>query len=177
LSTNGQTYWSDTNQLSAYLPNYAQKLREQIGGEESSLIITEIYVPRTDLPEFLAQTAELLRSNHTIVIYGTVRLIEKDDESFLAWAKESYACVIFNLLTLHTTAGIEASARSFRGLIDLAIARRGSYYLTYHKFTKLEQVMACYPQFKQFLALKRTYDPAERFQSDWYRYYRKLFAS
>jgi FAD/FMN-containing dehydrogenase len=177
LSTNGQTYWSDTNQLSAYLPNYAQKLREQIGGEESSLIITEIYVPRTDLPEFLAQTAELLRSNHTIVIYGTVRLIEKDDESFLAWAKEPYACIIFNLLTLHTTTGIEASARSFRGLIDLAIARRGSYYLTYHKFAKLEQVMACYPQFKQFLALKRTYDPAERFQSDWYRYYRKLFAS
>jgi FAD/FMN-containing dehydrogenase len=177
LSTNGQTYWSDTNQLSAYLPNYAQKLREQIGGEESSLIITEIYVPRTDLPEFLAQTAELLRSNHTIVIYGTVRLIEKDDESFLAWAKEPYACIIFNLLTLHTTAGIEASARSFRGLIDLAIARRGSYYLTYHKFAKLEQVVACYPQFKQFLALKRTYDPAERFQSDWYRYYRKLFAS
>jgi len=177
LSTNGQTYWSDTSQLSAYLPNYAQKLREQIGGEESSLIITEIYVPRTDLSDFLAQAAELLRSNHTIAIYGTVRLIEKDDESFLAWAKESYACIIFNLLTLHTPGGIEASARSFRGLIDLAIARGGSYYLTYHKFAKLEQVMACYPQFKQFLDLKRNYDPAERFQSDWYRYYRKLFAS
>src|SRR5436190_11748698 len=177
LSTNGQTYWSDTNQLSAYLPNYAQKLREQIGGEESSLIITEIYVPRTDLPEFLAQTAELLRSNHTIVIYGTVRLIEKDDESFLAWAKEPYACIIFNLLTLHTTDGIEASARAFRGLIDLAIARAGSYYLTYHKFAKSEQVMTCYPQFKQFLDLKRKYDPTERFQRDWYRHYRKLFAS
>ncbi len=177
LSTNGQTYWSDTSQLSAYLPNYAQKLREQIGGEESSLIITEIYVPRADLSDFLAQAAELLRSNHTIAIYGTVRLIEKDDESFLAWAKESYACIIFNLLTLHTPGGIEASARSFRGLIDLAIARGGSYYLTYHKFAKLEQVMACYPQFKQFLDLKRNYDPAERFQSDWYRYYRKLFAS
>ena len=37
LSTNGQTYWSDTNQLSAYLPNYAQKLRDQLGGDESSL--------------------------------------------------------------------------------------------------------------------------------------------
>jgi len=177
LSTNGQTYWSDTSQLSAYLPNYAQKLREQIGGEESSLIITEIYVRRTNLADFLAQTAELLRSNRTIVIYGTVRLIEKDGESFLAWAKEPYACIIFNLLTLHTPAGIEASVRSFHALIDLAIARGGSYYLTYHKFAKPEQVMACYPQFKQFLALKRTYDPAERFQSDWYRYYRKLFAS
>src|SRR5215475_9352725 len=177
LSTKGQTYWSDTNQLSAYLPNYAQKIREQIGGEESSLIITEIYVPRPDLADFLAQAADLLRSNHTTVIYGTVRLIEKDDESFLAWAKQPYACTIFNLLTFHTPNGIEASARSFRGLIDLAIARRGSYYLTYHKFAKREQVTACYPQFKQFLELKRKYDPAERFQSDWYGYYQNLFAS
>ena len=177
LSTNGQTYWSDTNQLGAYLPNYAQKIRDQIGGDESSLIITEIYVAREDLPDFLMQAAELLRSNRTIVIYGTVRLIEKDNESFLAWAKEPYACIIFNLLTFHTPEGIEASARSFRGLIDLAIARGGSYYLTYHKFAKPEQVMACYPQFKQFLDLKRKYDPAECFQSDWYRYYRKLFVS
>ena len=175
LSTNGQTYWSDTNQLSAYLPNYARKIREQIGGEESSLIISEIYVPRRDLPAFLAQAGELLRSNGTIVIYGTVRLIEKDNESFLAWAKQAYACIIFNLLTFHTQDGIETSARSFRGLIDLAIARGGSYYLTYHKFAKPEQVMACYPQFKQFLNLKRKYDPAERFQSDWCRHYRKLF--
>jgi FAD/FMN-containing dehydrogenase len=177
LSTNGQTYWSDTNQLSAYLPNYAQKLREEIGGQESSLVITEIYVPRADLADFLKQAAELLRSNRTIVIYGTVRLIEKDDESFLAWAKESYACAIFNLLTLHTPAGIEASARSFRSLIDLAIARRGNYYLTYHKFAKPEQVTACYPQFKEFLALKKKFDPTERLQSDWYRHYRKVFAS
>ncbi len=177
LSTNGQTYWSDTNQLSAYLPNYAQKIRDQIGGDESSLIITEIYVPRRDLPIFLAEAADLLRSNRTTIIYGTVRLIEKDDESFLAWAKESYACIIFNLLTLHTPSGIETSARSFRGLIDLAIARGGSYYLTYHKFAKPKQLIACYPQFKQFLELKRKYDPAERFQSDWYRHYRNLFAS
>jgi FAD/FMN-containing dehydrogenase len=177
LSTNGQTYWSDTNQLSAYLPNYAQKIHDQVGGDESSLIITEIYVPRPDLPDFLMRAADLLRSNRTTLIYGTVRLIEKDDESFLAWAKESYACIIFNLLTLHTPSGVETSAHSFRGLIDLAIARGGSYYLTYHKFAKPEQVTACYSQFKQFLDLKRKYDPTERFQSDWYRYYQKLFAS
>src|SRR6266436_780915 len=69
LSTNGQTYWSDTTQLSAYLPNYAQKMRELIGGDESSLIITEIYVPRPALPDFLARAADLLRSNRTTVIY------------------------------------------------------------------------------------------------------------
>ena len=109
LSTNGQTYWSDTNQLSAYLPNYAQKIREQIGGEESSLIITEIYVPRADLPDFLAQAAELLRSNRTIVIYGTVRLIEKDDESFLAWAKRTLR--VHHLQSAHASHTGRASKR------------------------------------------------------------------
>jgi FAD/FMN-containing dehydrogenase len=176
LSTNGQTYWSDTNQLGPYLPDYAQQIRAQIGGDESSLIITEIYVPQNDLPDFLKHAAKLLRSNGPIVIYGTVRLIEQDNESFLAWAKKPYACIIFNLLTLHTPAGIEASARAFRELIDLASARGGSYYLTYHKFAKPEQITACYPQFKEFLELKRKYDPAECFQSDWYRHYRNLFA-
>jgi FAD/FMN-containing dehydrogenase len=177
LSTNGQSYWSDTNQLSAYLPNYAQKLREQIGGEESSLIITEIYVPRAALADFLASAADLLRENQTLVIYGTVRLIEKDDESFLAWAKQPYACIIFNLLTVHTSTGIEKSANSFRRLIDLAIARGGSYYLTYHRFARREQVLNCYPRFAKFLDFKKTYDPTERFQSDWYRHYRSMFAT
>jgi FAD/FMN-containing dehydrogenase len=175
LSTNGQTYWSDTNQLSAYLPDYAQKLRDKIAGEESSLIITEIYVPHRQLADFLRHAAELLRTGEARVIYGTVRLIEKDDESFLPWAKESYACAIFNILTFHTTAGINASARAFRSLIDLAIERNGNYYLTYHRFATQDQILACYPQFKSFLELKRKYDAQERFQSDWYRYYRKMF--
>jgi FAD/FMN-containing dehydrogenase len=176
LTTNGQTYWSDTNQLSAYLPNYAQKLREKIGGPESSLIITEIYVPRARLTDFLAEAAQLLRANGPPLIYGTVRLIEKDSESFLAWAKNSFACIIFNLLTVHTASGVENAACTFRALIDLAIARGGSYYLTYHRFATRKQVAACYPQFADFLALKKKYDPAERFQSDWYRHYKQLFS-
>jgi hypothetical protein len=43
----------------------------------------KFYVPRADLPDFLAQAVDLLRSNRTTVIYGTVRLIEKDDRAFL----------------------------------------------------------------------------------------------
>jgi hypothetical protein len=33
-----------------------------------------------------------------------------------------------------------------------------------------------YPEFAEFLRLKKKYDPEERFQSDWYRHYR-AFAS
>jgi hypothetical protein len=38
-------------------------------------------------------------------------------------------------------------------------------------------VLACYPQFAEFLKLKRKYDAGEIFQSDWYRHYRKMFAA
>jgi len=36
-------------------------------------------------------------------------------------------------------------------------------------------VEVCYPQFPEFLRAKRRYDPQERFQSDWYRHYKRMF--
>ena len=109
-------------------------------------------------------------------MYGTVRLIEQDDESFLAWAKQPYACIIFNLHVTHTPQGKERAAQAFRDLIDMGTKRGGRYYLTYHRHARRDQVEACYPQLPAFLALKRKYDPEERFQSEWYRYYKQMFA-
>jgi FAD/FMN-containing dehydrogenase len=176
LSTSGQVYASDTHQLSVYLDDYHHELDHQLGtGEQASEIITEIYVPRSALADFLAEVREDFRANNVNMVYGTIRLIVQDNETFLAWAKQSYVCTIFNINTVHTPAGIEHSAAAFRRLIDMAIKRGGSYYLTYHKYATREQVETCYPQFAEFLRLKRLYDPQERFQSNWYRFYREMF--
>jgi FAD/FMN-containing dehydrogenase len=139
-------------------------------------MITEIYVPRDRLADFMTTVAEDFRANSVNVIYGTIRLIERDEESFLAWATERWACIIFNLCTLHTPEGIERAVEAFRHLIDRAIERGGKYYLTYHRWATREQVETCYPQFVEFLRRKRQHDPKERFQSDWYRHYRAMFA-
>src|SRR5205814_4929469 len=141
----------------------------------SSDLITEIYTPRGALVRFLTDVRERFRAQRTALIYGTIRLIERDDKSFLAWAKQPYACVIFNLHVVHSPAGLERSAAEFRQLIDAGIRYGGSYYLTYHRFATRQQVEACYPQFPEFLRAKRRYDPAERFQSDWYRHYKHMF--
>jgi hypothetical protein len=177
LSTSGQIYWSDTHQRSVYLDDYHRWLDRQLGAtERATEMITEIYVPRPALGRFLADVREDFRRHEVNVIYGTIRLIERDDESFLAWARERYACVIFNLHVVHTGAGLERAARDFRRLIDRGIAQGGSYFLTYHRWAGRSQVEACYPQFPAFLRLKRRHDPEERFQSDWYRHYRGMFA-
>jgi FAD/FMN-containing dehydrogenase len=87
-----------------------------------------------------------------------------------------YACTIFNLHTVHSPEGLQRSENAFRRLIDMAARRGGSYYLTYHRYATRKQVESCYPQFAEFLRLKKRYDPEERFQSDWYRHYRTMFA-
>ena len=175
LSTSGQIYWSDTHQLSSYTPDYHLALDARLNSRTTATdIITEIYVPRPRLADFMLAARSDFLEQDVNVVYGTVRMIEKDEDSLLAWAKQPYACVIFNLHTEHSPAGIEHSARAFRHLIDLAIERDGSYYLTYHKFATREQVARCYPRFPEFLALKRREDPRERFQSDWYVHHKRL---
>ena len=57
----------------------------------------------------------------------------------------------------------------------MAAKRHGTYYLTYHRFARREQVLACYPNFAEFLKLKKEYDPSGRFQSDWYRHCQVMF--
>lgn len=175
-STSGQVYWSDTHQFSLYLDDYHGELDERLcPTHPGTEMISELYVPRDRLPDFMTQAAEVLRETSADLIYGTIRLIRKDDESFLAWAREDFACVIFNLHIEHTAPGIAAAARSFRALIDVALGLDGSYFLTYHRFASREQVEAAYPQFADFLAKKRDYDPKETFSSDWYRHQAGLF--
>ncbi|MEX0887312.1 MAG: FAD-binding oxidoreductase [Phycisphaeraceae bacterium] len=177
LATDGQIYLSDEHQRSSYLDGYHALVDQHMNSREPATeMITELYVPRHALASFMAGAASLLRERTTPVIYGTVRLIDRDDETLLAWARQPWACIIFNLHCVHTRPGLAAAADSFRDLIDLAIRHEGSYYLTYHRWARPGQVEQCHPRLVDVLRLKRRYDPQERFQSQWYRHYREMFA-
>jgi len=177
LSTDRQRYWSDTHQLSTYLDHYHVAQDERSGHahtHRASEMISELYIPRASLTAFMEKAAALLRTSGLAVIYGTIRLIERDAETFLAWAREHWACVIFNLHVDHTPDGITLGADTFRALIDASLALNGSYFLTYHRWARRDQVERAYPQFREFLRLKDLHDPQHRFQSDWWRHHRAL---
>jgi FAD/FMN-containing dehydrogenase len=177
LKTSGQIYWADWQLSAAYVDNYHADLDRAFHAKaKGSEMITEIYVQRGRLAAFMEDARVALRAAGANVIYGTVRLIERDEETFLAWARDRYACVVFNLHVDHTPKAIEAAAAAFRDLIDLGIRHGGSYYLTYHRWARKDQVEQCYPQMRTFLAKKREYDPDEVFQSNWYRHYRAMFS-
>jgi FAD/FMN-containing dehydrogenase len=182
LGTHGQTYWADTMQLSTYIPSYADFLErtrppDQTSEPRQTLVIGEHYVPREHIATFMAQAARVLKEKSVEVIYGTIRAILKDDVSFLPWAKNDYACVIFNLRTAHTAEGQARTAEAFRGLIDAALELGGSYFLTYHRHATRDQVLKAYPEFEAFLERKRHYDSRLRFSSDWYRHQTALLGN
>ena len=111
LETSGQIYWADSQLSAAYVDDYHADLDRAVGAPApGSEMITEIYVQRPQLRAFMDAAREVLRRRRANVIYGTVRLIEKDDETFLAWARDRYACVIFNLHIEHTPQKIEEAA-------------------------------------------------------------------
>ena len=177
LATSGQIYWADSQLSAAYVDNYHadvdRALKARVAATE---MITEIYVTRTALPAFMEAARDALRKRGTNIVYGTVRMIEKDDESVLAWAQDRYACVIFNIHIEHVPERVDAAADAFRDLIDLGLAHGGRYYLTYHRWARRDQVERAYPQMREFLARKRVYDPEDRFQSTWYRHHVALLA-
>lgn len=178
LTTDGNHYWSDTFQLSTYIPSYAEFLESARDSErvvKETLVIGEHFVPREQLLSFMQQARDVFRVVGTEVIYGTIRAILRDTVSFLPWAKDDFACIIFNVRTAHTQSGLKQTADTFRALVDISNSLGGSFFLTYHRYASASQVEAAYPDFREFLRLKKLHDPAELFTSTWYTYYRDAF--
>lgn len=173
---NGKLLWSDYQYFTQYVKHYHEKIDRMIGSEHAgSEVISEFHVPRNRLTTFLDQAASYLRDGATPVIYAVVRLIEEEDQTFLNWADQDYACVLLNLHVNHNKTGRKRARAAVRELLDRAISLDGGYYLTYTRWPTKSQITDCYPQFPEFLEKKREYDPGERFQSEWYRHYKSMF--
>ncbi len=167
LKTSGQVYWSDLHQVAGTFDVRTMQealVRATGPAHKGSEMITEVYVRREDLVPFLVAARKDIIDHQIDLTYGTIRFIEKDDESFLAWARDRSVCILCNLHVVHTDAGKAKAAADLRRLIGRAIAFGGRYYLTYHRWATRDQVLAAYPQFIDFLRLKKKYDPRERFQ-------------
>ena len=156
--------WSDTHQLNIYLDDYHAALDRHLEAHvPGSEMITELHVSPARLTEMMDGIREDFLRDRVELIYGTIRLIRKDADAFLKWAKADSACVIFNLHVDHHPAGMARARAAFRRLIDRAIACGGTYFLTYHRYATRDQPLQCYPEFPEFLSRQQRWDPEQRF--------------
>lgn len=166
--THGQVYESDRAQLATYLPDYHLELDRRCAARcPGSEMITELYVPRARCELFLGDLRAALIGAGAQPIYATLRLIERDATTALAWAREPWACLVVNLHVDHDEAGRADAIGRFRALIDVALGHGGSFYLTYHRWATSGQLRAAHPGLVGFLRRTGELDPERRFESDW----------
>lgn len=171
VATDGQIYWSDLHQIAEYVEGYHPEIDARLGCSGGE-IITELFVVPDRLPEFLLRASQVLRRREADVIYGTVRLVGTDTESALPWARAPRLGTVLNLHVDHRPDELARAASTLRELIDVAIELGGSFYLTYHRFARRDQLLHCYPELPAFLARKDALDPDHLFDSDWHQHLR-----
>ncbi|MBF5081095.1 FAD-binding oxidoreductase [Quadrisphaera sp. INWT6] len=169
LATSGQRYWSDTHQLADYVDGYHLRLDALRGGPRASEVIGELYVPPERLADFCAAVADDVRAHGVDVVYATVRFVEQDVDTALPWARHRSACLVLNIHTEHTPDGLTSSEAAFQRLIDLALERGGSYFLTYHRWARPDQLLRAHPGLPALVERQRALDPDGVLHSDWYR--------
>jgi FAD/FMN-containing dehydrogenase len=167
LSTDGQRYGSDDHQFGVYLDGYHDAIDTCLGHRGSELI-TELYVPRGSIADFLAVLAEDCRRHRIDLAYGTVRQIRAEHETRLCWAKQDWACVVLNVHVRHDTDGRRRVRADMQRFIDRALELGGSFYLTYHRDARPDQLRTAYPGIDEVLATKRARDPQGTLASGWY---------
>jgi FAD/FMN-containing dehydrogenase len=172
-TTHGQVYWSDAHQLAGTFAGH----RDAVDAAHGTEMITEIYVRPESFVDLLSSIRADFVERGTDMTYGTIRRIERDNETFLPWASESCLCIVCNLHVRHTVEGIRRAQEEFRGIIDRTLAHGGRFFLTYHRWATPAQVQAAYPRFREFLRLKRHHDPACIFTSDWWAHWSAALAS
>lgn len=128
-------------------------------------ILQEYFIPKGKLTVFLKKLQTQLRTHSVNLLNATVREVRQDKITVLSYVKEDCFAVV--LLFSETNDGIgEFNMERFtKGIIKEVLALQGSFYLPYRPHYTREELIQAYPNFKDWLSLKKKYDPSTVFYS------------
>ncbi|MFN2628568.1 MAG: FAD-binding oxidoreductase [Gaiellaceae bacterium] len=142
-------------------------------GLEGSLL-QKYVIPAGRFPAFVELAHETLgrHGRDLPLLTPHFRFVPGGDDALLSFAREDGVCFILSHLT---RAGDARWRRAFEAatgeLLEACIGEGGRHYLTFDATASREQLVRAYPEWDEFVALKRRHDPGELFTSSfWERY-------
>jgi FAD/FMN-containing dehydrogenase len=135
-------------------------------------IIQEYFVPVEEFVPFMDRFREILLADEANVLSSTVRYVTANATPTLAYAPQRDALAVIQMSNVGLSAAAQARAEATtRRLVDAALERGGTYYLTYQLYPTPEQLHRAYPGARRAFERKRFYDPDETFSSQFYERY------
>lgn len=142
--------------------------------KRSTYVLQEYFVPVGQFNEFYPLMTEILRKNKVNMINISIRHAKKDPGSVMAWAREEVFAFVLYYKQGTGSKDKEKVKQWTQQLIDASLSCGGTYYLPYQIHATREQFLKAYPNAMDFFALKKKYDPDNKFRNKlWDAYYTK----
>ena len=129
----------------------------------------ECLLPPAALDAYLKEVRSLAAERRLSLLGISVRRYLPGEHARLNWATQEWAGVEVRFGVKTTLGASVGAAEVRRALLDAALQLGGSFPIRDARDATRQQMEACYPALKGFLADKRRSDPAERLQNAWYR--------
>ncbi len=137
--------------------------------QEETDILHEYFIPRDRITDFVAGMRTLVKERDINMLNASVRVVQKE-QGLLTYAPEEAFSVVLFINQPLTQAGHEKMRADTMALIDLAHEHGGRFFLPYQLYYTDAQLRTSYPNLDEFIARKRTYDPDERLQTNFWRH-------
>jgi hypothetical protein len=138
-------------------------------------VLHEYFVAPEKFPDFVKACQEIIPASYQQLLNVTVRFVNTDHDSVLAYATEPRIASVMLFSQEKTERGEADMAWMTRRLIERVLAIGGSYYLPYRPHASLDQFKRAYPKAAEFAAFKRKLDTNMIFRNKiWDRYFSKL---
>lgn len=140
-------------------------------GSGAMYILQEYFIPYDQVNNFIARLKVLIKKFKINLLNLTARHVNADTESMLSYSPRESCALVLYMSQKKSYKDYESTLVWTRALIDVALACNGTYYLPYQLLATHEQFEKAYPKFKNFVALKKYYDPQEIFTNQLYHMY------
>jgi len=140
-----------------------------------TFILYESFVPRHRYTAFVRQLPHIMGLQYGVsVVNISVRVVGKDDTTFLNYAKHDAFAFVFYLKVFRVA---EHRLRVLtHALNDLTLKCGGTFYLPYRFHYTRKQLLQAYPNVREFLARKKALDPQDVFSNTFYTNLKTLLA-
>lgn len=181
LTVGGQGLFGTMYSITLHIPSLARAVEQQgepqvvkLQQEVRAQQTLDLLVPPESVDGFVRETDERCGDWRVPLQSVSVRTTSSEEETYLRWARREYRELRLCITQPSGLGGAVRTGQLRRELIDAAIAAGGSFPIACTPDATREQIEACYPQLKSFLAEKRRFDPQERVVNAWYVHQRDL---
>jgi FAD/FMN-containing dehydrogenase len=131
----------------------------------STWLLQEYFVPVDGFLAFAQGMAAILAAHEVNALNVSIRHSPADRASLMHWAADEVFCFVIYYKQRSDADADRKAERWTQRLVDLALSLRGRYYLPYRLHATRAQFRQAYPEYAQFVALKREIDPDGRFRN------------